>query len=74
MSLLPFEESRPWARSITKREQARQMPPWHIEMTVGSTEFENNSSLWEAEIAAITKGVDAGAPQGDPKDVPRATS
>jgi hypothetical protein len=31
MSLVTFEETRPWARSIKARGAARQMPPWHID-------------------------------------------
>ena len=45
MSLVSFEESRPWARSIKNRVASRQMPPWHIDKTVGITEFENDRSL-----------------------------
>ena len=33
MSLVSFEESRPWARSIKNRVASRQMPPWHIDKT-----------------------------------------
>jgi len=72
MSLVTFEESRPWARSIKNRVQARQMPPWHIDPTVGITEFENDRSLSAREIDTIVKWVDAGAPKGDPKDMPPA--
>jgi hypothetical protein len=42
MSLVTFEESRPWARSIKNRVAARQMPPWHIDKTIGIQEFEND--------------------------------
>ena len=35
MSLRTFPEARPWARSIRARVEARQMPPWHIDKTVG---------------------------------------
>ena len=45
MSLVSFEESRPWARSIKSRVAARQMPPWHIDKTVGNTEIENDRAL-----------------------------
>ena len=39
MSLVTFEESRPWARSIKSRVVARQMPPWHIDKTIGIQDF-----------------------------------
>ncbi|MFL2433923.1 MAG: hypothetical protein ACJ0H0_03365, partial [Vicinamibacterales bacterium] len=29
MSLVTYQESRPWARSIKDRVSTRQMPPWH---------------------------------------------
>ena len=31
MSLLTYEDARPWARSIKQRVDARQMPPWHVD-------------------------------------------
>jgi len=72
MSLVTFEESRPWARSIKNRVQVRQMPPWHIDKTVGIQEFQNDRSLSDKEIETIVKWVDAGAPKGDAKDMPAA--
>ena len=30
MSLVTYEEARPWARGIKTRVASRQMPPWHI--------------------------------------------
>ena len=35
MSLRTYEEARPWAKSIAARVGAHQMPPWHIDKTVG---------------------------------------
>jgi hypothetical protein len=70
MSLRTFEETRPWARSIKARVLARQMPPWHLDKTVGIQEFKNDASLSDDQIATIVKWVDVGAPQGDPKDMP----
>src|SRR5687767_3486944 len=70
MSLVSFEEARPWARSIKDRVASRQMPPWHIDKTVGIQEFKNDRSLSDDEIETITRWVDTGAPKGDPKDMP----
>jgi len=70
MSLVTYEESRPWARSIKARVAARQMPPWHIDKTVGIQEFKNDRSLSDEQIDTIVRWVDAGAPQGDPKLMP----
>jgi hypothetical protein len=70
MSLTSYEETRPWARSIKTRVMARQMPPWHLDKTVGIQQFKNDASLTDQELDTIVKWVDAGAPQGDPKDMP----
>jgi hypothetical protein len=70
MSLRSYEEVRPWARAIRERVIQRQMPPWHLDKTVGIQEFKNDRSLSDEQIALIVKWVDGGAPQGDPKDMP----
>src|SRR6185436_17909119 len=70
MSLQTFDEVRPWARSIRTRVSARQMPPWHIDKTVGIQQFKNDASLSDDQIDTIVRWVDAGSPQGDPKDMP----
>ena len=72
MSLITFENARPWAKSIKQRVISRQMPPWHIDPSVGVHEFKNDMSLTDKQIDTIVRWVDAGAPQGDPKDMPRA--
>jgi hypothetical protein len=72
MSLVTYEETRPWAKSIRQRVIARQMPPWHIDKTVGVQKFKNDMSLSDQQIAAIVKWVDGGAPQGNPNDMPAA--
>ena len=46
------------------------MPPWHIDKTVGVQHFKNDMSLSDEQIDTIVNWVDAGAPQGDPKDMP----
>ena len=70
MSLVTFEEARPWARSIKNRIAARQMPPWHIDKTTGIQHFQNDRSLSDAQIDTVVRWVDGGAPKGDPKDMP----
>ena len=72
MSLVTYEEARPWARSIKNRVSTRQMPPWHLDKTIGIQEFENDRSLSDKEIDTIVKWVDAGAPRGNPADLPPA--
>src|SRR5262245_44615929 len=70
MSLRTFEDVRPWARSIKNRVSTRQMPPWHLNRSVGVQEFKNDISLTDEQIDTIVAWVDQGAPQGDPKDMP----
>src|SRR5436309_7120027 len=72
MSLLTYEDARPWARSIKQKIAAREMPPWFIDKNVGVQHFSNDVSLTDNEIATIVKWVDAGAPQGNPADMPPA--
>jgi len=72
MSLATYEETRPWARSIRERVATRQMPPWHIDKTVGIQKFKNDRSLSDDQIETIVSWVAAGAPKGDPKDMPPA--
>ncbi len=68
MSLVTFREARPWAKSIKSRVATRQMPPWHIDRSVGVQKFKNDMSLTDAEIDTIVSWVDQGAPEGNPAD------
>jgi len=68
MPLLTYQETRPWARSIRMRVATRQMPPWHIDRSIG--EYVDDVSLSDDQIETIVAWVDAGAPQGNPADAP----
>lgn len=68
MSLLTYEEARPWAKSIREAVTTRAMPPWLA--APPSPAFRNDRSLSDAEIAAVVAWVDAGAPMGDPTLAP----
>src|SRR4029077_6355253 len=70
MSLLTYEDARPWARSIKDRVERRSMPPWHVDRTVGIRKFKDDISLSDKEIATIASWIDAGAPRGNPADMP----
>ena len=70
MSLQTFEEVRPWAKAIKERVSARMMPPWFIDPNVGINQFKNYGGLTDDEIATLAKWVDAGAPRGNPADMP----
>jgi hypothetical protein len=68
MSLLTYEDARPWARAIKAAILARKMPPWFAEPGYGH--FANERRLSEAAIATISAWVDAGAPAGNAADAP----
>jgi hypothetical protein len=70
MSLMSYDEARPWARSIRQRVAARTMPPWGADPAHGV--FRNDPRLSEAELRTVLDWVDAGAPKGDEKDLPKA--
>ena len=74
MSLITYEDTRPWARAIKYRTGLRDkmgvMPPWYIEKDIGIQEFKDDWSLSDAEIETIARWADNGAPQGDPADMP----
>ena len=65
MSLLTYEDARPWARAIKQKVATRQMPPWGADPTVGK--YSNDVSLKQAEIDTIAAWVDGGAPEGEPR-------
>src|ERR1700719_4143260 len=62
MSLVTYEETRPWAKSIKQRVVTRNMPPWHLDKTVGIQHFQNDMSLTDEQISTIARWADAGAP------------
>ena len=70
MSLISYQEVRPWARSIKNKVETRAMPPWHLDRHIGIQKFKNDPSLTDAQIATIVRWVDNGAPQGNPADTP----
>jgi hypothetical protein len=70
MSLLTYEDVRPWARAIKRKVVAREMPPWHIDRTVGIQKFKDDISLPDADIATISAWVEGGMVRGNPADMP----
>jgi hypothetical protein len=68
MSLLTYEEARPWARAIAKEVGDRTMPPWHADAPAGT--FHNERILTDAERQTLTDWVNGGAPKGSPSDLP----
>jgi hypothetical protein len=72
MSLLTFKEARPWAKSIATQVAKGAMPPWHADPAHG--QFLNDRSLSQAEKDTIVTWANAGAPEGNPSDLPAAPS
>jgi hypothetical protein len=70
MSLMTYEEVRPWAPVIQYKVVNREMPPWHIDRTIGIQEFTGDRSLSDSQISKISAWVEAGSPEGDVADMP----
>ena len=68
MSLLTYNEARPWAKAIKEKVLDRSMPPWLA--SAGNHQFKNDRRLSQKEIDTIAAWVDAGAPKGDDHDLP----
>ena len=70
MSLVTFDDARPWARAIKTKVVKREMPPWGADPAFGK--FANDVSLKQSEIDTIAAWVDAGAPEGNRAELPKA--
>src|SRR5262245_5327725 len=68
MSLVSYEDVRPWAKSIRLKVANREMPPWGANPHFGT--FKDDRSLSADEIDTIAKWVEAGAPKGADADLP----
>ena len=69
MSLITYEEVRPWARAIRQRtsirDKAGAMPPWYVEKNIGIQKYKHDPSLSDEEVAKIAQLVESGAPRGN---------
>lgn len=70
MSLMTYDEARPWAKAIRDEVLSRRMPPWGAMKGVG--EFRADPSLSQIEIDMIVNWVEGGAPKGDDAYLPPA--
>ena len=68
MSLLSYEEARPWAKAIKEAVLSKRMPPWFADPAHGK--WANDRSLSRAETETLVAWADTGAKPGDPKDAP----
>ena len=69
MSLLTYEDARPWARAIKQKVVARQMPPWGADPAIGK--FSNDVSLKQADVDTIAAWADSGAAEGNRAELPK---
>src|SRR5271170_7705649 len=60
MNLQTYSEVRPWAKSIKERVATRNMPPWHLDKSIGIQEYANDRSLSDKQIKTIVHWVDEG--------------
>jgi hypothetical protein len=70
MSLLTYEDARPWAKAIRDEVSDRNMPPWHADAPRGT--FHNERYLTDAERQTLVAWANGGAPRGDASDLPAA--
>jgi hypothetical protein len=68
MSLLTYEEARPWAKAIGRVTGERTMPPWFANPEHGK--FVEDPTLTDADRETVTRWVRAGAPAGDLSKTP----
>ncbi len=67
-SLTDYNEVVGWAEMIQEVVSERRMPPWHANPAHGK--FKNDVSLNQQELKQISEWVAAGAPQGNPDELP----
>lgn len=67
-SMMTYQETRPWAKSIREQVLLRKMPPW--KPVAGCGDFRDARMLSEEEIQTVVAWVDAGSPEGNPADLP----
>ena len=68
MSLLTYEDARPWAKAIKEEVLERRMPPWGAVRGFG--EFQDEGGLSQEELHLLADWVEGGAPEGDAKFLP----
>ena len=68
MSLLTYEQARPYAKAIANAVAKRTMPPWHADAPAGT--FHNERVLSDGDRQTLTAWATGGAPNGDAKDLP----
>jgi hypothetical protein len=68
-SLLTYKDARPWAAAMKETVQLHKMPPWFADPHYGK--FSNDRTMSQKDIDTIVAWANAGAPEGNPKDLPK---
>ena len=68
MSLISYDDVRPWARAVKSKVVSREMPPWGADSSVRA--YRNDASLSQDEVDLIAAWVDGGAPRGNDAELP----
>lgn len=69
MSLLTYDEARPWAKAIKQAVATKKMPPWFADEHIGK--FSNDRTMAQADADVLINWADNGAVAGNPKDAPK---
>jgi hypothetical protein len=69
MSLLTYQDARPWAKAIKAAVATEKMPPWFLDPKYDS-HFSNLARLSPEQIGTLVAWADNGAVEGDAKDKP----
>ncbi len=67
-SLLTYRQAASWSAMIREVVEQRRMPPWGADPKHGR--FANDPSLGEEEKQTLFRWIDAGCPEGDPRQLP----
>jgi hypothetical protein len=68
MSLMTYEEVRPWAKAIRENVAAAKMPPYFADKA--SLPMKHDMSLTPEQKTMLLAWIDGGTPRGNPKDMP----
>src|SRR5665213_1772827 len=68
-SLASYSETRPWAKAIGEEVLRRRMPPWGA--VKGFGDFRSDQGLTPEQLELIVDWEEGGAPEGEPKDIPK---
>ncbi len=69
MPLVSYDAVKPKAQSIKEQVLKREMPPWPADPN-SSAKFRNDPRLSQQDVDTLVAWVDAGAPRGNPSDLP----